>query len=406
MCDQSHSRCGDPSSNKYSLKQFVSAFIKDSLRTTGPVHDEGLACAKQPLLLKDTSNSCPCERHSGERRPLQGDDVLLKGVNTQGSSNSDVFSLHAVIGEGSVGRIQVASLKPRSGECSDLGDEQRALLGKGGSERSMEGHSLSAWSTTTRRDEWWYTPAWLTEVGGLSNGRSEDWGIRRRRRWHPTPPLCVLKSMCKRKITERGQARHVEAELRVLQLCSHPFVVSLHQGGHFQTSGHLHLVLDYCPGGDLFSLLAREGCLSEDRTKVYAAELVLALEHLHQRNIAYRDLKPENVCLDAQGHIVLVDFSLSRLDMDKAPGGKAHTFCGSEAYVAPEMLNRKGHDSRVDLWALGCVLFEALTGTHPFRRHRKGGHSENKQKMFEDIVNGSVEYPTLLSVSQSFQYLT
>ncbi|CAM9341710.1 unnamed protein product, partial [Discosporangium mesarthrocarpum] len=187
-------------------------------------------------------------------------------------------------------------------------------------------------------------------------------------------------------------------ELRVLQSCSHPFVVSLLRGGHFQTSGHLHLVLDYCPGGDLFSLFSRRGRLSEEETRMYAAELILALQHLHSRHIAYRDLKPENICLDARGHIVLVDFSLSRTDMDKAEGGKAMTFCGSEAYVAPEMLSRKGHDTRVDFWALGCVLFEALVGWHPFRGKRQGGAARcNREEMFRAIISGRVDYPAFLS---------
>ncbi|CAM9607027.1 unnamed protein product, partial [Ectocarpus sp. 8 AP-2014] len=191
----------------------------------------------------------------------------------------------------------------------------------------------------------------------------------------------------------------METELAVLKQCSHPFIVSLSPGGQFQTSRHLHLVLNYCPGGDLFSLLARVGRLPEAQVRVCAAQLALALRHLHSKHIAYRDLKPDNVCIDARGHAVLVDFSLARTGLDVAPDGKTFTFCGSAAYAAPEIITKEGHDTRVDLWSLGCVVFEALVGEHPFRRPRgeKADHRHQTQALFDRIQRGRLEYPKSLS---------
>ncbi|CAM9273789.1 unnamed protein product, partial [Hapterophycus canaliculatus] len=186
-------------------------------------------------------------------------------------------------------------------------------------------------------------------------------------------------------------------ELAVLKQCRHPFIVSLSPGGQFQTSGHLHLVLNYCPGGDLFSLLARVGRLPEQQVRVCAAQLALALRHLHGKHIAYRDLKPDNVCIDARGRAILVDFSLARTGLDATPDGKAYTFCGSAAYAAPEIISKEGHDTRVDLWSLGCVVFEALVGEHPFRRPR--GEKMDRQALFERIQLGRLDYPSSLSAS-------
>ncbi|CAM9169297.1 unnamed protein product [Laminaria digitata] len=226
----------------------------------------------------------------------------------------------------------------------------------------------------------------------------EGWGWDGGENGPPEEPrLRALKSVCKRKITEKGLVRHMETELAVLKQCSHPFIVSLSPGGHFQTSRHLHLVLNYCPGGDLFSLLGRVGRLAEPQARVCAAQLALALRHLHDRHIAYRDLKPENVCIDAKGHAILVDFSLARTGLDLAPNGKAFTFCGSAAYAAPEVIAKEGHDTRVDLWSLGCVMFEALVGLHPFRRPR--GERTDRQALFERIACGQPEYPPFLSGS-------
>jgi protein kinase A len=140
------------------------------------------------------------------------------------------------------------------------------------------------------------------------------------------------------------------------------------------------LQLDYCPGGEVFSYLRKAKRFDENTARFYAAEIVLILEFLHEREgVAYRDLKPENLLLDADGHIKLVDFGFakrlgnSRLAAQRGSGahiddhqGETYTLCGTPEYLAPEVIQSKGHTTAVDWWALGILIYEFLTGYPPF----------------------------------------
>ena len=124
------------------------------------------------------------------------------------------------------------------------------------------------------------------------------------------------------------------------------------------------MILDYCPGGDLGQLIAREKRLTEERARDYLCEILLALEDLHRRDIIYRDLKPDNVVIDDLGHVLLTDFGLSKEGI--YDNISATSFCGSVAYLAPEMLKRSGHGKSVDWYLLGVLLYEMLFGTPPY----------------------------------------
>lgn len=140
--------------------------------------------------------------------------------------------------------------------------------------------------------------------------------------------------------------------------------------------------LDYCPGGEVFSYLRKAKRFDEKTSRFYAAEIVLILEFLHEREgVAYRDLKPENLLLDAEGHIKLVDFGFAKrlgnskprhwLSSNKSDGiddhkGETYTLCGTPEYLAPEVIQSKGHGTAVDWWALGILIYEFLTGYPPF----------------------------------------
>ena len=141
--------------------------------------------------------------------------------------------------------------------------------------------------------------------------------------------------------------------------------------------------MDLCPGGELFSYIAggnAQSRITELQAKVCFAELLLALEHLHSQRVVYRDLKPENVLVDAEGHLRLADFGLSKMEIGSADVTK--TFCGSPEYMAPEMLARLGHGHALDFYQLGALLYELLTGLPPF-------YSQNRLKMYQDIISAS-----------------
>jgi serine/threonine protein kinase len=134
----------------------------------------------------------------------------------------------------------------------------------------------------------------------------------------------------------------------ILERLTHPFIVKLHFA--FQTPERLYFGIDFLNGGELFFHLRKENRFSEERSRFYAAEIVLALECLHENGILYRDLKPENVILDSEGHIKLTDFGLSKLGIS---GKKlTYTFCGTPEYLAPEIVKGTGHNQVADYWSL------------------------------------------------------
>lgn len=151
-------------------------------------------------------------------------------------------------------------------------------------------------------------------------------------------------------------------ERNVLSFTNHPFIVKLNYA--FQTIDRLFLILDYCPGGDLSEHISREKKFEEERAKFYLCQIILAVEDLHKRDIIFRDLKPDNVVIDSEGNAMLTDFGLSKEGVLGNSG--ATSFCGSVAYLAPEMLKQTGHGKSVDWYLLGVIFYEMLSGMPPF----------------------------------------
>lgn len=154
-------------------------------------------------------------------------------------------------------------------------------------------------------------------------------------------PLYAMKVLQKGDVKDEVWLRYVKTERDVMAYTDHPFICKLWYA--FQTHKKLFLVMDFCTGGDLETLMANEkGPLSESKAKLYISEILLALKDLHGRNIIYRDLKPDNVVIDEDGHARLIDFGMTKLDITNSTKG-AQTFCGSIKYLAPEMLKKEGH---------------------------------------------------------------
>lgn len=197
----------------------------------------------------------------------------------------------------------------------------------------------------------------------------------------------ALKVLNKSHITQNNLLKYAMTEKNVMSYIRHPFIVSLRYA--FQTSQKLCLVMDYCPGGDLGSLLATEKRFSEEVTRLYATEVLLALEHLHSLDIIYRDLKPDNVILDADGHAMLTDFGLSKEGISSAM--TTSSFCGSIAYLAPEILLRQGHGKTVDWYLLGVMMYEMMVGYPPYFNNKR-------EIMFQNIKSAPLHLPSFLSV--------
>ncbi|TRY81559.1 hypothetical protein DNTS_012081 [Danionella cerebrum] len=158
--------------------------------------------------------------------------------------------------------------------------------------------------------------------------------------------------------------------------------------GLYATEGKLYLILDFLRGGDLFTRLSKEVMFTEEDVKFYLAELALALDHLHGLGIIYRDLKPENILLDDDGHIKLTDFGLSKESIDHE--NKAYSFCGTVEYMAPEVVNRRGHTHSADWWSYGVLMFEMLTGALPFQ-------GKDRKETMTMILKAKLGMPQFLS---------
>lgn len=167
----------------------------------------------------------------------------------------------------------------------------------------------------------------------------------------------------------------------------HPFIVNLYYA--FQDHEKLYLILEYAQGGELFHHLAAERMFSEDVTAFYMAEMVLALDHLHRTvGVIYRDLKPENCLLDAEGHLLLTDFGLSKVSLDE--DNPCRSFLGTVEYMAPEVVQGIDYGAAVDWWSLGALGVDLLTGNPPFT-------GNNNAKIQEKIVKQKLVLPYYMS---------
>ncbi|KAI0262222.1 kinase-like protein [Gloeopeniophorella convolvens] len=171
----------------------------------------------------------------------------------------------------------------------------------------------------------------------------------------------AIKVLQKDKIVRSKQIDHTNNEQQMLLVVQHPFIVNL--WGTFQDAANLYMVMDFVPGGELFTLLRRSNRFPDPVAKFYAAEVALALHHLHNLDIVYRDLKPENILLGLDGHIKIADFGFA-----KYCPNTTWTLCGTPDYLAPEVINQSRYNKSVDWYALGVLIFEMLTGLPPFHR--------------------------------------
>jgi len=237
---------------------------------------------------------------------------------------------------------------------------------------------------------------------------------------HPRPDdgdkVFALKVLKKVDVIKLKQVEHVRNERNVLAaVAGHPFITTLIASFSDETS--LYMLLDYTPGGEIFSYLRRARRFPFSTVQFYAAEITLILAYLHEvQHVAYRDLKPENILLDVDGHLKLVDFGFAKYlppapdpphgssthhDVPvKEPGGEhvdmpapahgagvTYTLCGTPEYLAPEVIRNTGHGTAVDWWALGILVYEMLIGQPPF-------WDQNPMRIYEQIVAGHIRFPT------------
>ncbi|KAJ2782845.1 cAMP-dependent protein kinase catalytic subunit [Coemansia javaensis] len=189
----------------------------------------------------------------------------------------------------------------------------------------------------------------------------------------------AMKVLKKSHVVRAKQVEHVNSERRILAECSCQFIVNML--GTCQDRVNLYMMMEYVVGGELFTYLRRYHRFPAPVAKFYAAEVLLALEYMHARNIIWRDTKPENILLDARGHVKLTDMGFAKKVVDRT-----WTLCGTPDYLAPEVIQAKGYGRSVDWWALGILIFEMIAGYPPF-------YDEDHYRLYEKILAGHIQWP-------------
>jgi len=193
----------------------------------------------------------------------------------------------------------------------------------------------------------------------------------------------ALKAISKLQIVRINQEKQILNEKKVMQRLTTMFVVNLHRT--YQDDWFLYLLLDACLGGELFTIHKKVGCFDEATSRFFVACVVEGFIHIHEHNVAYRDLKPENMVLDSEGYLRIADFGLS-----KFIDGNTFTMCGTPDYLAPEIITGKGHGMAVDWWALGVFIFELVASHAPF-------FALTMNDTFRRIIGGKIRFPKVFS---------
>ncbi|KZV56182.1 CBL-interacting protein kinase 5-like [Dorcoceras hygrometricum] len=194
----------------------------------------------------------------------------------------------------------------------------------------------------------------------------------------------AIKIIDKEKIVKVGLIDQIKREISVMRRVKHPNVVQLYEV--MASKSKIYFVIEFVKGGELFNKVAK-GRLREDAARRYFQQLVAAVDFCHSRGVYHRDLKPENLLLDESGNLKVSDFGLSALVESKRQDGLLHTTCGTPAYVAPEVISKRGYDGeKADIWSCGVILFVLLAGYLPFQ-------DPNLSEMYRKISRGEFKCP-------------
>ncbi|KAF9661304.1 hypothetical protein SADUNF_Sadunf19G0054200 [Salix dunnii] len=198
----------------------------------------------------------------------------------------------------------------------------------------------------------------------------------------------AIKAIDKEKVLKVGLMDQIKREISIMRLVKHPNVLQLYEV--MATKNKIYFVIEYAKGGELFNKVAK-GRLKEDVARMYFQQLIRAIDFCHSRGVSHRDLKPENLLLDENGGLKVSDFGLSATAESNRQDGFLHTTCGTPAYVAPEVIYRKGYDgAKADIWSCGVILFVLLAGYLPF-------HDANLILMYQKIRRAEYRFPNWFS---------
>ena len=219
------------------------------------------------------------------------------------------------------------------------------------------------------------------EIG--KGGYSRVWKVSHKN----TGKIYVIKLMNKQKIIRENIIEQINREVKIMYKVNHPHIIKLIN--HFEDDQNVYLIMELGAKGQLLSLLKKYSHgLDQPQAAQFMREIISAVKYLHSMNppVIHRDIKPENILLDSNNRCKLADFGLSNYVY---PSEERNSFCGTPQYLAPEMVEQKGHGPGVDIWALGVLLFELLTGKLPF----KGYNPMDNSELFNNIKHVNIIWP-------------
>ena len=210
-------------------------------------------------------------------------------------------------------------------------------------------------------------------------GFGQVWKVRHK----ATDKIYVIKVMNKQNIIDQKMVEQINREVDIMYKLNHPHIVKLYN--HFEDDDNLYLIMQFASKGQLYSLLKKQSRFDQRTTAQYMREIISGVKYLHSflPPIIHRDIKPENILLDESGRVKLADFGWSNYD-DK--NKVRTTYCGTPEYLAPEMIKKEGHDTTVDIWDLGVLMFELLSGHPPFS-------GSNQNELFMNIKKHKILWP-------------
>ncbi|CAI9774770.1 unnamed protein product [Fraxinus pennsylvanica] len=198
----------------------------------------------------------------------------------------------------------------------------------------------------------------------------------------------AIKVVNKQRILKGNLTENIKREISIMRWLRHPHIVRLHEV--LATKTRIYFVMEFAKGGELFAKVVK-GRFSEDLSRKYFQQLISAIGYCHSRGVFHRDLKPENLLLDENWELKVTDFGLSALTDQIRPDGLLHTLCGTPAYVAPEILAKRGYDgAKVDVWSCGVILYVLSAGYLPF-------NDPNLMVMYRKIYKGEFRCPKWIS---------
>jgi len=195
--------------------------------------------------------------------------------------------------------------------------------------------------------------------------------------------VVALKVLFKEQLTSANISHQVRREIEIQSHLRHSNILKLY--GYFHDNKRVYLILEYAPGGELFKELRTTGRYDDSKAACYLRQVCDALKYLHSKKVIHRDIKPENILIGGHNQLKIADFGWSV----HAPSSSRTTLCGTLDYLAPEMVNRLAYDHRVDLWCVGVLMYEFLTGSPPFR-------GNDNSDLTRNITHGRINFPAYL----------